>query len=359
MKGRTSLPLLRASATTRWLACTFFSANEWPETEAGSAAAKGMRVHNSIASALGHKNDGDKARDEDEAALATVGVNYADALMEGAFRWTKHVEHEMRWTGGYEDEVKGTADFILVSPDETHAVLVDWKTGQRHGVYVDQMRTYAWLLSKRYRSLKEVDVRVVYLASGEEDCVSVKQEDIAEHGERMMVALSRRSEETPTATPGEWCQWCPAAVHCPKNAALAPAVSQLAKVDIDPRALAVSVNTLEEAQLAHALIQYGQEVMTVVENNLKAYVKANGGEIQTWEGQKYYSSKRSKRSLEITPSALEVLASHGVDSVLKPHATLTDVLKAASGKLSKVALEAALEACGAIRTTEYDTWITK
>ena len=352
------LPVLRASATTRWLNCTFFSANEWPEGASSEAAERGTRVHNTIASALGHKNDGEKARDEEETVLATVGVNYAETLMEGAKGWTKHIEREMRWTNG-EDEFKGTTDLILVSPEHTHAVLVDWKTGQRHGVYEDQMRTYAWLLWKQYPLLKQVDVRVVYLASGEEDRVLVWHNHIVDHSERMMEAISRRSEEKPVATPGHWCQWCPGEVSCPKNTAIAKAINEASLLQVDVRKLAVSVDNEDEAMAAHALINYATEVIATIESRLKTFVRENGP-VRTRDGRSYGFAKAERQNLTVIPSALDAIVAAGAEDVLRPAASWADIKKKlAKNAVALESLESSLRASGALKTVEYERWTTK
>lgn len=348
------LPVLRASATERWMNCTWFSSHEWPEGQSSEAAERGRRVHAGIAKALGCKSDEPMPVSDDERGLVDIGVTYAKHLMDQAIDWTVHVEQSMELGLGT-DSFKGTADLVLVNGQR--AVLVDWKTGQRHSGYEPQMLTYAYLLS-RILGVTQVDVRLVYLASGEEDQMSISSEQIEQHAAAILVASSRRTEETPMASPGPWCQWCPAAIDCPKNAAMAPALTTLSKVDVDPRALVASVNTEEEAQLAHALIQYASEVLSKVEGNLKQYVRANGA-LTTWEGQRYSPMTKTKRSFELTPAAMDVIAKHGAEGVVRPHATLTELAKAVSGKAAKAALEADLEACGAITTTTYESWTTK
>ena len=348
------LPVLRASATERWMNCTWFSSHEWPEGESSEAAARGRRVHAGIAKALGCKSDEPMPVSDDERALVDIGVTYAKHLMDQALDWTVHVEQTME-LDLVSDSFKGTADLVLVNGQR--AVLVDWKTGQRHSGYEPQMLTYAWLLSRIY-GVTQVDVRLVYLASGEEDQMSISSEQIEQHAAAILVASSRRTEEQPAATPGAWCQWCPGSIDCPKNVGMGPALTTLSKVDVDPRALVASVNTEEEAQLAHALIQYASEVLSKVEGNLKQYVRANGA-LTTWEGQRYSPMTKTKRSFELTPAALDVIAKHGAEGVVRPHTTLTELAKAVSGKAAKAALEADLEACGAITTTTYESWTTK
>ena len=354
------LPVLRASATERWMNCTWFSSHEWPEGESSEAAARGRRVHAGIAQHFGAAKDEEGPANAEERELAAVGINYAKELIAGAGDgWFAQAEQTFEVQRGG-DMFKGTVDLIL--SNLPRLVVVDWKTGQRHSGYSPQMATYAWLaveaLNEQGYCPEAVDVRVVYLGSGEEDRMWFSAAGIDEHRRALMVASSRRSEEEPTATPGPWCQWCPGAIDCPKNAPAAAALVAVSKVDVDPRALVASVNTEEEAQLAHALIQYAAEVLSKVEGNLKQYVRANGA-LTTWEGQKYSPMTKTKRSFELTPAALDVIAKHGAEGVVRPHTTLTELAKAVSGKAAKAALEADLEACGAITTTTYESWTTK
>lgn len=357
-----SLPVLRSSATTRWMNCTWFSAHEWPESESSEAAARGTRVHNTIAKVLGAKPEGELAVTDDEAALTTVGVSYAETLMEGVSSdWVKLIEYTMNWASqSGEDQIQGTVDFALVSPDGEYAVIVDWKTGQRHGGYEDQMRTYAWLLRWAFPKLAKVDVRLVYLASGEEDRMVIHGEDLAAHGVRLMGALSDRSETQPAATPGHWCQWCPGALSCPKNAAIEKAVTEASMLRVDVSKLALSVSTEDEAVVAHALLTYANDVIEKIEKNLKAYVREHGGSIQTREGQRYKVGQTSRSTLNVTPAALEAIEKAGAGECIKPAASWADIKKKlAKNAVALETLEAALTAHGALTTKEYETWTTR
>lgn len=353
-----SLPVLRASATTRWLSCTWFSAHEWPEQESGEPAKRGNRVHAGIAKAFRTDVKDEGPRDDSERELATVGIRYATELQENlSSSWTPYYEHKMEYAGS--DTISGTADFILVNPAKDYAVLVDWKTGQRHGGYEDQMRTYAWLLSLQFPTLSTVDVRIVYLASGEEDRMVIHREDIRQHAVRIMGAASDRSETEPTATPGHWCQWCPGSITCPKNQALEVAVTQAANLSVNVAKLATSVESLDEAQVAHALVEYATEVIARIEANLKTYVRANGS-IRTREGGTYSMAKSTRQTLEVSPAALEAIEAAGAGDCIKPTTTWSEVKK----KLAKNAtalevLEAALTNKGALKSTEYERWTTK
>lgn len=356
---RHKLPVLRASATTRWLNCTFFSAHEWPEQPGSEAAEFGRRVHAGIAKAFRSDIKDEGPRDEEEQAVAMIGINYAHELVKGiGSAWTALYETTMEYQGEV-DHISGTADMVLVSPAEDYAVLVDWKTGMRHGGYEDQMRTYAWLLSRAYPKLTKVDVRLVYLSNGEEDRMMIHREDIQQHDLRIMGAVSDRSETEPVATPGHWCQWCPGSISCPKNAAMEVAVTQAANLAVNVAKLATVVENEDEAVVAHALVAYATEVIARIESNLKEYVRDHGP-VKTREGQTYGFSKATRQTLDATPKALEVIEAAGCGDVIKPTASWTDVKKKlAKNAVALETLEAALKVAGALKTTEYERWATK
>lgn len=349
------LPVLRASATERWLNCTWFSAHEWPEGESSEAAERGRRVHAGIAKALGCKSDEPLPASDDERALVDIGVTYAKQLMSQAPDWNAHVEQTME-LDLVSDSFKGTADLVLVNGQR--AVLVDWKTGQRHSGYEPQMLTYAYLLS-RILGVTQVDVRLVYLASGEEDQMSISSEQIEQHAAAILVASSRRTEEQPVATPGGWCQWCPGSISCPKNAAIATAVTDASMLRVDVSKLAVSVDDDDEAAVAHALVAYATEVAARIETNLKDYVRKHG-RVLTREGRAYGPSTFERSSLEMSPEVAGIIETAGAGDCLKVSASWADIKK----KLAKNAvaleqLESALRECGALKFTTQERWTTK
>lgn len=355
------LPVLRASSTTRWLNCTWFAGHEWPEGESSPAAERGTRVHNTIARTLGATPDGATAQDDDEMALAAAGVAYAHAIIEEAGEgWTKLVERTMVYQSPADvDAIQGTCDFALVSPGLDYAVLVDWKTGQRHGVYEDQMRTYAWLLRTLYPTLRKVDVRVVYLQTGEEDRKMLHAEDLEQHSIRMMGALSDRSEETLTATVGPWCQWCPATLQCPKNEALAIAVQRGLDVpNIDK--LITRIDNEDEAAAAHALLAYAGELLAKIELQMKTFARSNGGHFRTRDGGEYYRVESSRVTISNDDRALALIEQAGAGECIKASVAWSDVKK----KLAKNAvaleiLEGNLRDAGLMKETRYDSWKTK
>jgi hypothetical protein len=355
------LPVLRASATERWMNCTWFSSHEWPEGESSEAAERGRRVHAGIAQHFGAAKDESGPKDADERLMVQVGIDYAEELVQSAGPgWKVLVEKKMT-TDLFDTQVEtftGTMDFVLVNEAARRAVLVDWKTGQRHSGYEPQMLTYAWLLNGHHDA-DHVDVRLVYLASGEEDQMSISLEAIRAHSEAMMVASSRRSEEQPKATPGHWCTWCPGAMSCPKNTAIVDAVTEASLLKVDLAKLATSVDTDAEAQAAHAIVNYATELVAKIESNLKAHVR-QAGPLTTREGQKYSVSSGERTTLNVTPEIAGIIEEAGAGACLKTTATWSDIKK----KLAKNAvalenLEAALREAGAMNTTTFERWTTK
>jgi hypothetical protein len=355
------LPVLRASATKRWLNCTWFSAQAWPESPSGPEAQAGTRVHNGIARACGVAVDGDGPRDDRERALVTMGCDYLKAMEVEFPGWTRSVELTLEWssiTG--EDEVVGHADVLLVSPAGDEAVVIDWKTGRMHDGYDEQLATYAWLARFNNPGVKRVTVILAFLAENTEVRRILDAESLQQHSAAMGQAISRRSEEQPTPTPGAWCQWCPAALGCPKNDVVATALAlggPGGKVDV--KRLSAAVTTDVEAAQAHAFVAYATEAIALIEANLKAYVREHGA-ISTAEGQRYAPSKQTRRTVDVTPECVDVLRKHGVEHVVEPTTTWAAVKKAAGKDKSKAAqLEQDLIAAGALRVTEFETWTTK
>lgn len=354
------LPVLRASSTTRWLNCTWFSAHEFADGPSSEAAERGIRVHNGIAKGLGAKPDGDLPSDTEEEVLVKLGLEYATSLRTGLdARWVEFVEVEMRWKPTEDDEFKGTMDFALLSPDGKYLVVIDWKTGQRHAGYEDQLLTYAMLAKRCIAPHAEtIDMRLVYLASGEEDRMIIGLDKLAQHEQRVMAAISNRSELPAEATPGAWCQWCPGSYSCPKNAALTKALEDTSILKADIRKLCVSVDTEEEAMVAHALMAYAEEVAEQVKEKLRHYVR-NYGPIKTVGGQTYKPSSYERYNVKLDAAATEAVTQAGAGDAIKHTVSWTDIKK----KLSKNAvaletLEADLRRTGALTSTTVEQWKT-
>ena len=354
------LPVLRASSTKRWLNCTWFSAHEWPESPSGPEALAGTRVHNGIAKALGANVEGDLPQNAREERMMQAGLDYLATLRKQTPGWELQVEQTLEWCSiSGEDEVVGHADIILVSPDKAQAIVIDWKTGRMHDGYDEQLATYAWL-TRFTTGARHVTVILAFLADDNEVRRELDMEALDLHSQAMLTAMSRRSEEHPLPAPGAWCQWCPAALSCPKNDVLSTALAlEAPKGKVDIKRLSEAVATADEAAQAHAFIAYATEAISLIEANLKTYVREHGP-IATREGCKYSVGKQTRRTVDVTPEGARILREHGMEHVIEPTATWASIKKAAGKDKSKLEeVERQLFGAGALRVTEHETWTTK
>lgn len=361
----TQLPVLRASATRRWLNCTFFSHRDWPEGPSSAEAQAGTRVHNEIAAQHGSTNvtpDAERARTLEEHELASRAAAYMRQIKEQLPGWTWAHEAHMMWesiTG--EDRIGGTADVIGVSPDGQSAVVIDWKTGRAHAGYDDQLLTYAWLASHYDTRIQSVDIRLVYLSDEHEYARVVESQELRSHSLAMMTAVSMRSQEAPVAVRGGWCQWCPAALECPANTSLYTAASkQVLDTNVDIVALAQSITGPHDAAVAHAFVSYATDIIARMEASLKAYVRTSGP-VLTATGQTYGPSKQQRRTIDISNNerAVGVLLASPAAGAVKSTALWGDVKKLIKDKNALSRVEHDLIEAGGLRVTEHEVWTTK
>lgn len=359
-----ALPILRASATRRWLNCTWFSHREWPEGPSSPEAAAGTRVHNEIAAQHGVtlKPDDERARTQEEHELAAQAAAYMRTVKEQRPGWTWTHEAHMVWesiTG--EDSIGGTADVLGVSPDGSEAMILDWKTGRAHQGYNDQLMTYAWLATHYDTRIKSVSIRLVYLADESESACVIDQDELREHSSEMMTAVSMRSEQPPVAVRGDWCQWCPASLECPTNNSLYKAASaSILDTTVDLTSLCLKIESKQQAAVAHAFINYASDIVERMEAALKLYVRENGP-AQTATGQTYGPFKQQRRTLSIADSerAVAVLLASPAAAAVKSTALWGDVKKLIKDKNALSRLEHDLIEAGGLRITEHEVWTTK
>lgn len=347
-----TLPTLRASATNRWHNCARFASETWPEGPSSPAAERGRRVHAGIATALGKPGLDTRPSGEEEDSLAAIGIAYARKLQAEYPEATMLVEETF-----VSGAIQGTVDFALVNGDE--AVLVDWKTGQRHAGYFEQCATYGLLLQRAWRGVKTVRVHLVFVGLGAVDVVDLGRDELAEANTKIMEALIAREADAPRAVSGDWCQWCPAKMGCPAFAiehakldtALAPDVSLaqlLRHVDGD------------NASEAHRFIAYAEEAIEKIEENLKAHARASGNMVNLTTGKTYRMSMNTRTTLVQGTETNDIFRAHGAGLALEETASLPNarkILKNDKGALA--ALEAALATGEALKTTTYERWETK
>jgi len=359
------LPVLRASATRRWLNCTHFSHREWPEGPSSPEAAAGTRVHNEIAAQHGSTNvkaEDERARNQEEHELASRAAAYMRLVKDRLPGWTWTYEAYMVWesiTG--DDTIGGTADVLGISPDGTAAMIIDWKTGRSHSGYDDQLLTYAWLATHYDTRIQSVDIRLVYLADDHESARLIGPDELREHSAAMMTAVSMRSEQPPVAVRGDWCQWCPAALECPTNTSLyKAAANQILQTNVDLAALTERIDGPQQAAVAHAFVDYASDVIERLQATLKNYVRANGP-IETATGQKFGPVKQQRRTVDIANNerAVGVLLASPAAGAVKSTALWGDVKKLIKDKNELSRVEHDLIEAGGLRITEHEVWTTK
>lgn len=178
----------------------------------------------------------------DAKQIALVGVQYWDNLLATRKDWRQYVEIRIDIPHmGY-----GHADLVLLSPDETQGVLVDWKTGYNTQAAVEnniQQRAYASGLFRRFTKMQTLEIHVVYVRLMEADISNVTREDCAQI-ELELIAIDRKAEEAESGAISvhnpdpHVCTYCVKAGVCPALSKIALPVAQ-AYAKARPEALMV------------------------------------------------------------------------------------------------------------------------
>ena len=347
-----TLPILHASATNRWLSCARFASAEWPQGPSSDAAARGSRVHGGIATALGKAGVllGPTSRDEED--LVAAGVAYAGKVRFAYPTATMLVEETLRRGG-----VEGTVDLAFINGEE--AILVDWKTGQRHAGYYDQCATYGVLLRATHPQIKRVAVHLVYVGLGEADTVELDELHLDEANSEIMAALVQRDEGDNDAKPGDWCQWCPAKMGCPAFAIEHKALDLALVPDVSLAQLLRLVDS-DNAKEAHRFVGYAKEAIEKIEENLKTHARASGNAVNLDGGKVYRMSMNTRTTLIQSASTNSIFRAHGAADALEETASLSNARKILkNNKRALQDFEAALGASESLKITEYERWETK
>jgi len=178
----------------------------------------------------------------DAKQIALVGITYWDMLLAARKNWRQYVEIRIDIPHmGF-----GHADLVLISPDETQGVLVDWKTGYNSQAAVEnniQQRAYASGLFRRFPKLQTLEIHVVYVRLMEADVSSLARED-GNQVELELIAIDRKAEEAEQGTISAHnpdpavCTYCVKAGGCPALSKIALPVAQ-AYAKARPEALTV------------------------------------------------------------------------------------------------------------------------
>jgi hypothetical protein len=183
--------------------------------EPGSPAMqRGDEIHKGTAAYISNKVDV-LPRDAMQNAVALRTITEIRAMpaesKQVEQQWGYRADFEPTgWFGG-DTWFRSILDAGVMYDDMTYE-LVDWKTGKRYGSNQDQMETQALAVMKRFKPVKHVTTRLVYLDSTDSDPFEIA-EFPANHAEKL--AEKWRGKVAPmfadtvfAPRPNEKCRFC-------------------------------------------------------------------------------------------------------------------------------------------------------
>lgn len=219
---------LGASNAHRWLACPGSYALEatLPDVPAGAAAAEGTAAHELAEMCL-------RQREFDAApyvgAKAANGVEFTEEMAKAVNVFLSHCEVVLDMHADAEwyveervtldkiaDDMFGTADFLVYSPEQKLVRVLDYKHGIGHFVDAEgnpQLAYYALGAAWRFhnRAVDSVIVTIVQpRGAGTSPVRSVKysRADLFEWRQTLEEGRAAALAKDAPRTLGEWCKWC-------------------------------------------------------------------------------------------------------------------------------------------------------
>lgn len=99
-------------------------------------------------------------------------------------------------------------DAVILYEDDT-ATMIDFKTGKKYGEYEDQMSLFADAMFCRYSSLKEVDIRLWFLDTGDEVPFTAHRKGLADRKAEWLERIDFMFNDTEfLPRPNDKCKWC-------------------------------------------------------------------------------------------------------------------------------------------------------
>lgn len=296
---------LAPSAAHRWLNCPgCVNFCDGMPDDSGDAAKHGTFAHQvaeacldenvDAADMVGHKAEVEgkefelSSEDADHVQSYLDVVRFLADCAESAD--ALYVERKVKWFAS--NDVKGTADAVVLWPDHMH--VVDLKFGAGVFVEVDknpQLMTYAVCAcytlfgADKTEWPSKVSIHVVqprHWKNGDGDGhrTSTMDVDALIEWERdvLVPGAAATAADTAPLRAGEWCKWCPGAASCPSLRETSLAVAQDAFEDIAAPGAPPAPETMTPEQLGQALDLFPlvREWMKAVEAH--AEKRANSGE---------------------------------------------------------------------------------
>ncbi len=389
VRRRRHLPTVSKLGLAQRCAYPWTSGLAWPELPASPAAAYGSAVH-LVAEAIGQRLEGlDLAALVDRTAteLALGEADRVRLRADAEAVRAQLVADRERWPGArwwaevpvaycartdtarrlpsdgrrdYSDatdtEVCGTID-LMIADGDTLAIR-DWKTGRYrlgHDPARDpQLRAYA-LAAARLHRRDRVAIEYGLVLDGEVRLARAELDSLELASvalELVDVVLRSTAAGMPQPVPGAWCagEWCPIVADCPRTqAALVEVVAPLTAIVDDAHASSL----LDRVEACEAALEQ-------VRAALRAWAAARP--ISRPDGRRYGAVEKSRRAIDVTPSALAILEAAGAAGAIEHSVTMAAIRRALKsthdGTASRVEREvmAALEAAGAVRESRFTTY---
>lgn len=177
-----------------------------------------------------------------------------------------------------EAAARGRADVLTISDDTTTAFILDHKTQPNvEDPDTFQLGFYAWVISKIYPFLEEVQTTLHFARYGKySDSYVWTKEDLYRIEEqfltKMQIIESRQSWD---ATPYKNCQYCPFIIKCPVMAQYINIDEASGSFTVKPDNIHVIGDT-NKAVKAAGLMNVIDELSTQINKGLREYVKSVG-----------------------------------------------------------------------------------
>lgn len=131
-------------------------------------------------------------------------------------RWFPSPQTEVALRAG---SVTGHIDWLMLTGDA--AYVLDWKTGDPGADHEDQLKTYGYLVTKRWPSLSAVYMFVAYTRGGTwlrlecDDPVALAEHGAAINANLRLARSADRRGEAAKPVSGPHCRFCRCAARCP------------------------------------------------------------------------------------------------------------------------------------------------
>lgn len=325
-----SLPLLRASQTRRWVQCPSsvylgHQADKAVNVEYDETyALEGTHAHRLVELELSRMLDPnvdmnkyqerlteiqtDSLYDSEMLEHAEVMLDEVRLVLNDAQAKQQHLNFSIEGTmqaivNGV--KVQGTADFIAETEDGNNLYVLDYKYGM--GIEVSAVDNYQLLMYALLKSFetgkayKNIQLVVVQPRISNISRAKYNQDDLMNFKFKVVDAIDRILDRTPAPKVGDWCKWCSAKPRCRAHKE---------KLD-DLDTLGLLPSLLDDNEILKAL----RDADYIVDwlNDLKAYAHSKAMSGHYWPGFKLVESRR-RRTITDAEAVAATLISAGYDT---------------------------------------------